>query len=113
MTPAVYPITIRQGTSFSRTFRFYTDYAQTVFLDLTDCTVKAQVRLGWNKALNLDLDVSILPTLEGIQLTIAPEATVRLAPDTYQWDLLLVTPTGEVSKPLTGDFIVEPTQTHR
>lgn len=112
MIPANYPITIRQGTSFSRTFKFFTDYAQTIPFDFTDYTVKAQVRLDWNKSLNLELEVSFTEDNDGIDLIIDPQLTVRIAPDVYQWDILIVSPTGKVDKPIKGDFTIEPTQTH-
>lgn len=85
--------------------------------DLTSAVITLSVKKhSTDKAIVLEKqpDINLSPDLEGGKFIIKfnPEDTEQLSPRTYIYELSIVQPdTGEVLKPLIGDFKLYPTLT--
>ena len=112
MTPATQNLIVEQGTTFERLLKFYTSVDLESRMDLTGYTLRSQARDSWGAPLRIEIDLEITDAENGeVKMTISPEQTVSLNPAVYYWDLLLVAPSGKVSKYIKGSLQVLPTQT--
>ena len=99
MTPGKYTLTIYRGDSLKRTFILWTDTAKTEPLDLTDVTVKAEIRDKPGGTLQGELTCVVsLPNTIDASMTATETATLTNG----AWDLQLTYLNGDVATVLAG-----------
>jgi hypothetical protein len=103
--PGEYPLSIYHGDSYHWQFKFWTDDAKTVAMDLTDVVAKAEIRnkAGGDQIFNIDCEV-VLPNF--VEATLSPLVSTSLPIGSMVWDLQLTWPTGAVSTLLAGPVTV-------
>jgi hypothetical protein len=99
--PGQYGLNIYRGDSYSWQFTFWIDVAQTVPLDLTNATAKAEIRTqpGGNLITTLDLNIT-LPNIILVTLTSPNSYMLTMAGGV--WDLQLTYTDGSVLTVLAG-----------
>jgi len=103
--PGDYPLNIYHGDSYHWQFKFWTDEAKTVPMDLTDVVPKAEIRnkAGGDQIFIMDCEV-VLPNF--IEMTLNPTVSTSLPVGSLVWDLQLTFPVGSVNTLLAGTVTV-------
>ena len=97
---ARYDLTIYKGSTYRKTAWFKRNKAA---IDLTGYTAKAQIRPSVNsKTLISEFSVEIVPAQGALTLCLQADETEILNPGTYEWDLQLIDPYGNVYYYLYG-----------
>jgi hypothetical protein len=112
MEATEYPITIEQGSTFQKQFRWKVDG---VIINLTGYTAKMQVRKAFGGALGFELSTQNDRILLGgatgtVALEMAPDETAALPAGNFVYDLEL-TDGGTVRKLIRGTVVVLPEAT--
>jgi hypothetical protein len=112
MEATEYPITIEQGSTFQKQFRWKVDG---VIMNLTGYTAKMQVRKAFGGALGFELSTQNDRILLGgatgtVALEMAPDETAALPAGNFVYDLEL-TDGGTVRKLIRGTVVVLPEAT--
>ena len=87
MKPATHNLTIYRDRDFSQTFYLK---AQGVAMDLTGYSAKAEIRSGKDEdILIVGFQVTIIPAIGSIELSLTDTQTILLNDTTAFWDLVL------------------------
>lgn len=106
MTPGTYDLDLYRGDTYGWRFILWQDVAQTIPVDLTGSTAKAEVRSQPGGALAASMTcVVTLPNF--IDATLPNSESVKL-PEKGSWDLQVTFPGGRVNTVLKGDVIATP-----
>ena len=110
--PATYPIVFDQGTVWRRTVTLRTGTeAVNVPMDLTGCTISAQIRETWNGPLLKTIAVTVTDAPGGTFELIIDDRARGFRRFNCSWDLLVTMPDGTVTKYMEGPVSVRPTVT--
>ena len=102
---ARYDIFIYRGTTWKKDARYTIDGEPR---DLTGYTVRAQIRPEDNSPiLTASILCEVTPAEGLIEMSLSPEQTAAIAPDTYFWDLKLIDEAGASDVDIYGRCIVD------
>jgi len=106
MTPGDFPLVLYRGDSYRWRFTLWANAAKTDPVDLTNVTVKSEIRAAPSSALLATLTTTVeLPNVIAAELS--PTACATL-PASAAWDLQLTYPDGTVATVLAGAVAVTP-----
>ena len=103
-------IYIYQGTDFQTPLYFYDADGP---IDVSDYTFYSQIRKMYSES-KIGVDFTFLmedPVNGKVEMTMQDSVSMTLEPGKYQFDVMAVHPTDEITKVLEGLIFVEPTVT--
>jgi len=98
--PSTYPLTIYRGDTARWQFRLWADAAKTSPVDLTEATVKSEIRSNSGSVVTPLLCAVTLPNTIEVELSAVLSSTLTTAP--AHWDLQLTWESGDVQTPVAG-----------
>jgi hypothetical protein len=98
--PSTYPLTIYRGDTARWQFRLWSDAGKTTPVDLTDATVKSEIRSNSGSVVTPLACAVTLPNTIDVELSATASQALTTAP--AHWDLQLTWESGDVQTPVAG-----------
>jgi hypothetical protein len=98
--PSTYPLTIYRGDTARWQFRVWADAAKTTPIDLTEATVKSEIRSNSGSVVTALACAVTLPNTIDVELSATASQALTTAP--AHWDLQLTWDNGDVQTPVAG-----------
>lgn len=105
MTPGDYDLDLYRGDSYRWQFQLWADAGKTQPVDLTGCTVKAEIRDKPRGTVSAVITTAVDTTPGVITASLSATTTAGLIPS-GAWDLQVTYPDGEVRTVLAGKVTV-------
>jgi hypothetical protein len=100
-------LVVDQGTTFSSIITLTNQDGTT--MNLTGYTVKSQFRKSYESSIFTSFNASLFNAATGqIQLQLAPADTLGIPAGRYLYDILITSPSGQVTRALEGLVILTP-----